>query len=326
MQGSVMPFVPPPLAESVLDRAGHHRTDAAWLAAAFPPARVLRVSASSRAPVTTDGRLDLVSGSDLPDLLRVEPADGGPLRIFLGEYAGAAYFAVQSDEEAKDRPWVGLRDLGALADRLDLDLLVTAVALVQWHLRHTHCPRCGAPTEVRQAGWTRVCSRDSSQHFPRTDPAVIMVVHDGPDRCLLGRGTQWAAGRYSTLAGFVEPGESLEEAVAREVFEETAVRVSEVTYVASQPWPFPASLMLGFFARADSSLSLQVDGVEMMEAAWFTREQVRRAAEWVDTASALPPGGLPVGADPGAQLQAISPPLSISRYLIDQWLAGRVTS
>ncbi len=199
------------------------------------------------------------------------------------------------------------------ADELDAGLVVSAIALEQWHQRHTHCPRCGAPTVETQAGWTRTCTNDGSDHFPRTDPAVIMLVHDGADRTLLGRGPQWGEGRFSTLAGFVEPGESLEAAVAREVFEEVGVGVRDVRYLASQPWPFPASLMIGFFARLDGDAAITLDPVEMAEAAWFTRDEVADAARWTDTDGE---------ADPGRRLRGISPKLSISRFLIDQWLAG----
>jgi NAD+ diphosphatase len=191
--------------------------------------------------------------------------------------------------------------------------VVCAVALEQWHQRHPRCPRCGAETVETQAGWTRRCVADGSEHFPRTDPAVIMLVHDGADRALLGRGKQWGEGRFSTLAGFVEPGESIEAAVAREVFEEVGVTVRDVRYVASQPWPFPASLMLGFMARLDGSPDIALDPVEMAEAAWFTRDEVRQARDWTD------------GEEPaieGTRLHAIPPHLSISRYLIDAWLAG----
>ncbi|MCU1657298.1 MAG: nudC, partial [Pseudonocardiales bacterium] len=188
-----------------------------------------------------------------------------------------------------------------------------AIALEQWHQRHTHCPLCGTVTAETNSGWTRTCPADGSQHFPRTDPAVIMLIHDGGDLALLGRGKEWTPGRFSTLAGFVEPGESLEAAVAREVFEEVGVRVKDIRYIASQPWPFPSSLMLGFSGRLDGDPDIQLDPVEMAEAGWFTRAEVLRAADWVDD------GDDP---DPDARVRGISPKLSISRYLIDRWLAG----
>ncbi len=306
------PAGPPRLAESLFDRAGHHRSDEQWLADAWSRAQVLLVSARSTTPahfVSGDGHVDLVPSADAPP-----DAD----RLFLGERDGTPYFAVVADDPGD---WLGLRDLGPTGAEFELDLLVTAVALVQWHRRHRRCPQCGAETVPSDGGWTRRCPVDNSQHFPRTDPAVIMLVHDGAGRCLLGRGATWGAGRFSTLAGFVEPGESLEAAVAREVFEEVSVRVHDVTYVASQPWPFPASLMLGFAARADSSAPLQADLDEMAEAAWFTRDEVRRAASWSDAPDSPTATSVGGSADPESVLQSISPKLSISRYLIDRWLA-----
>ncbi len=198
-------------------------------------------------------------------------------------------------------------------DDLQAELLVTAIALEQWHQRHTHCPRCGTATHESDAGWTRTCPRDGSQHFPRTDPAVIMLIHDGGDRALLGRGAQWPAGRFSTLAGFVEPGESLEAAVAREVGEEVGVAITDIRYVASQPWPFPSSLMLGFTARVDGEDSIELDLVEMAEAAWFTRAEVQRAADHVD--------GLAEHRCRQARLQYVSP-ATVDIPVPDRLLAG----
>jgi NAD+ diphosphatase len=214
-----------------------------------------------------------------------------------------------------------------VVDDLQAGLLTAAIALEQWHQRHTHCPLCGTVTVEAQAGWTRTCPNDGSEHFPRTDPAVIMLVHDGADRALLGRGPQWPAGRFSTLAGFVEPGESLEAAVAREVYEEVGVRVVDIRYVASQPWPFPSSLMLGFSGRLDGDPAIRLDPTEIAEAGWFTREEVGRAADRTD-APTTDAGGRPddaaragtAGARP--RIDGISPRLSISRYLIDRWLGG----
>ncbi len=292
----------PPLSGTHFDRAALHRTDDAWLADAWNRARVLVITPDSRTPVT-DGRLALRGPADAPD---------GPRR-FLGLVGAVPYFAVTT-ETAYDG-WRTPREIGARADDLDASLLISAVGLEQWHRRHTHCPRCGADTVETQAGWTRTCTRDDSVHFPRTDPAVIMLIHDGGDRALLGRGPQWGPGRFSTLAGFVEPGESLEAAVAREVYEEVGVRVCDVRYLASQPWPFPASLMLGFVARLDGDPSIVLDPVEMAEAGWFTRDEVQRAADWTDDLEQAQPG------DPDVRLRAIPPRFSISRYLIDRWLA-----
>ena len=197
--------------------------------------------------------------------------------------------------------WRSLRAVGASLDAHDAGLATAAVALDAWHDRHPRCPRCGAPTRVAQAGWSRVCEVDASEHYPRTDPAVIMAVVDADDRLLLGHAAAWPAGRWSTLAGFVEAGESAEQAVRREVHEETGVVVDEVVYAGSQPWPFPASLMLGFRARATST-AVHVDGVEMADARWFTRDELTAA---VASGDVLLPGGA-----------------SIARALVEQWWGG----
>ncbi|HEY2167729.1 MAG TPA: NAD(+) diphosphatase [Jatrophihabitantaceae bacterium] len=298
---------PPMLARAVLDRAARHRSDPQWLSDAWQHARILAVTPKSATAVSesADGiAIEFRAAADIP-------ADAP--RRYLGRHDGVVYFA--ATVEPDEGQWVTLRELGGVIDDLQAELLVTAIALEQWHQRHTHCPRCGTATHESDAGWTRTCPRDGSQHFPRTDPAVIMLIHDGGDRALLGRGAQWPAGRFSTLAGFVEPGESLEAAVAREVGEEVGVAITDIRYVASQPWPFPSSLMLGFTARVDGEDSIELDLVEMAEAAWFTRAEVQRAADHVDGLADI---------DADARLQFISPGLSISRYLIDCWLAGEL--
>jgi NAD+ diphosphatase len=231
------------------------------------------------------------------------PGDTAPYggsRFLLGvDDAGTAYWGVVGTPPR--RPGLrhaGLRDVGALLPDRDAGMLVAAVALANWHATHRHCPRCGAETVVGDAGHVRRCPVDDSEHFPRTDPAVIMLVSDGADRCLLGRQPSWPAGRFSTLAGFVEPGESAEQAVTREVGEETGIAVRDVTYAASQPWPFPASLMLGFFATADPDAPVTLGDGELAEARWFHRE------ETYDDAVLLPG------------------PTSIARGLIETWREG----
>jgi NAD+ diphosphatase len=182
----------------------------------------------------------------------------------------------------------------------DAGVMVHAVALAEWLTRHRFCPQDGSPLEVTDAGHVLRCAAHGHQQFPRTDPAVIMMVTDG-DRALLGRQEAWPEGRYSTLAGFVDPGESLEEAVVREVAEETGVRVTDVTYFGNQPWPFPQSLMVGFFARAEST-EICVDGAEISDARWFTREEMKEQAE---AGTLVLPGGI-----------------SISRSLVEAWYGG----
>ncbi|GAB2699933.1 NAD(+) diphosphatase [Thalassiella azotivora] len=286
------------LSRSALDRAGYRRTDPGLLGACWadPRTRVLRVGG---------GRVPVVDAGDGPALGVLSPLDVGEQPtgtwLFLGQDAdGVAHLAV--DAEPEDG-WLGLRELGAVLDDLGAGLLTTAVALTAWHRTHTHCPRCGHPTEVATAGWTRRCPQDGSEHYPRTDPAVIMTVVDGDDRLLLGHNPAWPEGRFSTLAGFVEPGESLEAAVRREVAEEVGVAVGDVEYLGSQPWPFPASLMLGFTARALSD-DVVVDDEEISDARWFTREEL---AAGVADGTVLPPSGL-----------------SIARRLIEHWYGGPV--
>ena len=299
-----------PLSAGGFDRAAARRSDGGWLGEAWSRAQVVLISPRSTVPVR-DGRLELRAAADAPD---------GPRR-FLGLVEDVPHFAVTTEPDGEH--WQPLREFGGRADDLEASLVTCAVALEQWHQRHVRCPRCGAATTETQAGWTRTCTEDGSEHFPRTDPAVIMLVHDGGDRALLGRGPQWGEGRFSTLAGFVEPGESLEAAVAREVYEEVGVAVTDVRYVASQPWPFPASLMVGFTARLDGDPAITLDPVEMAEAAWFTRAEIARAAQWTDegTVSGM---GEDLVTDARTRLRGVSPRLSISRYLIDEWLARRI--
>jgi NAD+ diphosphatase len=302
--------IEPPLARAVFDRAALHRTDDDWLADAWRRAGVVVVSSGSATRID-DGHVVFHDATDAPE----------GSRRFLGVAAGRPYFAVSAEPAYDDADvWQTPRQFGAHADELETDLVITAIALEQWHQRHPRCPRCGEPTVESQAGWLRVCTADGSQHFPRTDPAVIMLILDdspGGDRALLGRGRQWGPGRFSTLAGFVEPGESLESAVAREVFEEVGVGVRDIRYLASQPWPFPASLMVGFFARLDGDESIALDPEEIAEADWFTRAEVARAADWTDELSTA----MPAERD-ASRLRGIPPKFSISRYLIDRWLAG----
>jgi NAD+ diphosphatase len=294
-----------PLSGWELDRAAHRREDDEWLAEAWTRCRVLPVTARSAVAVRTVGGSPTIAFRDPADV-----PDGAPRR-FLGTVGEVPFFAVTVEQDAGE--WATLREVGALLPAAQSEQLATAIALEQWHQRHPRCPLCGAPTAERQSGWIRRCPDDGSDHFPRTDPAIITVVHDGGDRTLLGRNAAWPEGRFSTLAGFVEPGESLEAAVRREILEEVSVEVVDIRYAGSQPWPFPSSLMLGFAARVEGEQMIRPDSVEMAEAGWFTRDEVRRAARWADG------HGSP---DPSVRLRGVSPGLSISRWLIDRWLEG----
>lgn len=224
-------------------------------------------------------------------------------RLYLGESGGAERFAVLVEEVPEHLDPQGIRSVGSQLEVTEAGLAAHAVGVANWHHRHPRCSRCGEATVPDQGGHVRTCPSCGAQHFPRTDPAVIMLATDEQDRALLGRQPVWPAGRYSTLAGFVEPGESLEDAVRREVYEEAGVAIGGVQYGGSQPWPFPSSLMLGFFARATSP-AIRVDGNEIEDARWFTRDEVTRMTARGDLAL------------PGR--------LSISRWLIEQWHGGTI--
>jgi NAD+ diphosphatase len=260
-----------------VERLAHRRRDAAWIARtlASPHARLVPVQ----------GGLSLLAPGDPPRPLLldpaqcrsagVEPAPG----IYLGRFGEHECFACAMTADAAIAATRGgelgdLHKVGQLLDRADATLLAYARAMVLWHQNHRHCARCGAPTVSADGGHVLRCSDAacSTQQFPRLDPAIIVLVSDG-DRCLLGRQASWPHGRYSAIAGFVEPGESLEDAVAREVREETGVIVADVRYHSSQPWPFPASLMLGFFARA-ASTEIELVDRELEDARWFSREDL----------------------------------------------------
>jgi NAD+ diphosphatase len=260
-----------------LDRAGRFRKDQAWLA------ERLTHATSRFVPVWRGENLVVAIGGAEPRaalLPRQSVAAVVGEAILLGLSAETAYFAIDLSghdaplEAIGDAPGMAFTDLrrvGPLLPRQEGALLAYARGIAYWHSRHRFCGVCGAPTRSEEGGHLRRCTNPAceAEHFPRTDPAVIMLVHDG-ERCLLGRKQGWPAGMHSTLAGFVEPGESLEEAVAREVFEETGIAIDEITYHSSQPWPFPASLMLGFHARARST-EISIDPTELEDARWFER-------------------------------------------------------
>jgi NAD+ diphosphatase len=253
------------------DRLGHRRGDDEFLTSAWG-------RSSSRVLVIRDSDLAVTPGTQA--LRFVSPAEAPPgQRMLLGAVDGTVYFLVLADPDAElEGDFVGLRHLATTLESWQASLAVHAVSLAGWHQRHPRCSVCGAQTAVARAGETRSCPECGAMHFPRTDPAVIMLVTDEQDRCLLGHNSARVASWYSTLAGFVEPGESPEQAVVREVYEEVGVEVEDVTYAGSQPWPFPSSLMLGFFARATTT-EIRVDGDEITQARWFTREQLRKEVE-----------------------------------------------
>jgi NAD+ diphosphatase len=288
-----------------LDRVGHRRKDAAWLAErlAHPSSRFIPVWRSQNLIVASDGEAPRAAF-----LARHEIGTEGETAL-LGIVGESAYFAVDLSHveaplgalrSASPVEFTDLRRVGPLLARHEGSLLAYARGIAHWHIRHRFCAVCGSASVSEEGGHVRRCTNPAckAQHFPRTDPAVIMLVHDG-DRCLLGRQRIWPPGMHSTLAGFVEPGESLEEAVAREVYEETSILVDQVAYHSSQPWPFPASIMLGFTARAVTT-ELTVDPEELEAARWFDRGFILGHAE--DDSFRLPRRD------------------SIARHLIEDWL------
>jgi NAD+ diphosphatase len=262
-----------------LHRASDKRADPAWLGAARGDART-RVMLLSKSQPLLMGR---EATSQSAELAFVDAATAAKLgesanEVFLGLDGEIAYFA--RDVSNLTEPPAGLghfreaRAAAAVLPAHQVAILGQAKALLDWHWRHGFCARCGAPSVITDGGYRRLCPACRAEHFPRLDPAVIMLVTAG-DYCLLGRNKRFVGGHYSTLAGFIEPGETIEEAVGREVLEEVNVKVGGVRYFASQPWPFPASLMIGCFAEA-ATHDIQVDGEEIIAARWFDRTTVQR--------------------------------------------------
>ena len=274
-----------------LDRAHGLRGDPERLAAqhAHPAARAVVAGPDGVA----------VTGDDEPRLA-LRPLAEAAEALLLGLDEHGPVFAV---EAGNSDGLLGLRDAAALLPQADAGLAAYAAALLNWHRHHGHCSLCGAPTAIAEGGLLRRCPACGGEHHPRTDPVVIMLVTDGAERVLLGRQPTWPKGRYSALAGFVEPGESLEEAVAREVREETGVKIGPPAYVSSQPWPFPSSLMLGFTAPWRDGEPATADD-ELEDARWFTRAELEAAV-----------------ADDGPF--GVPPRLAIARRLMERWLAER---
>ena len=266
------------LAAGALDRVSDQRKDADWVAQGLEAGHIHLVW-QGRFGVVGD-RSAATRWADVRDL----QGDYGP--ILLGVLNGDAHFVLDvshmSQPEVEkalheDAMMTGLREVAGLLHIDHANVLAFASGITTWHRRSRFCGACGAETEVHDAGHMRRCPACKAEHFPRTDPAVIMLVHDGGDRCALGRQKVWPAGMYSTLAGFVEPGESLEDAVAREVLEEVGLVVDEVKYHSSQPWPFPQSIMLGFHALATKGDPVG-NPSEIEHARWFTADEIRNGA------------------------------------------------
>ncbi|GAA1833860.1 NAD(+) diphosphatase [Agromyces salentinus] len=337
----------PPLARALLERDGASRTlaDRAAQFDADPTSLVLLLRGTKA--LLSERVEDVAPALDLRSPIEVRAVLGGAERVTLRCYLGRLVTGVDEapghasvedrhaasdldpgslpasaappvevwvlDDEAADAiepepaRWIGLRQAATQLEVYEAGLLAQAVAIANWHAASRFCPRCGGPTELAEAGWSRRCTVDGGSIFPRTDPAVIVLVTDAEDRVLLGSNAMWESNRFSLLAGYVEPGESLEHAVVREIGEEAGLPVGDVQYAGSQPWPFPASLMLGFTARAVAtapSPKVTPDGVEILELRWFTREEL---------AAALPEIGFPGRT-------------SIAGWLLERWFGAPIES
>jgi NAD+ diphosphatase len=297
----------PAFSGMALDRAGSLRTDPAWVAEVLERSTTRVLGASHEGVLVEDASEPALARRRLGRLRDGGANDAEPL--LLGLEHGSALFAVDLDALdsgaraafARGGRAIGMRDAGAVLSRSEAGLAAYLMALLNWHRRHRFCANCGAATTVGEAGYTRSCPGCEALHFPRTDPVVIMTVeHAGS--VLLGRRAEWPARQYSALAGFVSPGESLAEAVVREVREEAGIEVHDPTFVTSQPWPFPSSLMLGFHALSDGGDPMPVDG-ELEDVRWFPLDEVRAAIATDDTELRLPPT------------------ISIARFLLERWAA-----
>ena len=290
---------------SRIDRAGELRVNQETLDQLWQRAQILQIAEGRIAAVDT--ALTLISAQDVAAHIAAHTFTEGS-RYFLGLdlETKAPFFAWDTewvgsiDDEVKEVGFSTVREIGSLLSEQELEISFHAMGLSNWHRAHPRCPRCGGATRVDLGGAARTCDADGSQHHPRTDSAVIVLVKDRSDRILLGHQPIWPEGRFSTFAGFLEPGETFEQCVAREVLEESAVVVTELKYLGSQPWPFPASIMIAFEAVTDNPERAQGDGQEITEVKWFTRAQLMAAAK--DGSLLLPPS------------------ISVARKMIERWL------
>lgn len=285
----------PLLSRSTVDRTELLRDGPA--AEQWTAGRVLLVDGKGRAQIAPDGRLVYEDAAVFGE----QPT---PRAVLLGAQDGTTYWALRTERDGAQEGWQDLRVAGAQLDDTDAGLLTTAVGLLNWHDHSRYCAVCGAATNRVKVGWARRCSGCDREEYPRTDPAVICLVHDGADQVLLARQPVWPPERFSVLAGFVEVGESLEACVRREVQEEVGVLAAEVRYLGSQPWPFPRSLMLGFAAIADPAEPLRPADGEIEEARWVSRADVQAAMRTED------------GIIPGLRLP---PSVSIAHRMLKGW-------
>ncbi|HTT76955.1 MAG TPA: NAD(+) diphosphatase [Candidatus Binataceae bacterium] len=304
-----------PFAGNPLNRASVKRTDADWIESKRHDPSSLILPLWRLEPLLLQANMT----TGMPELGLVRPevvdalAESEAACIFLGLDGDKAVFALDVSAAGDAANRTPLAEIGYFQDARtaaqtvsikDAAIIAQAKAMIDWHQRHGFCPRCGAPTKIMDAGYRRLCGQCNAEHFPRVDPVVIMLAING-EACLIGRGKQFPRGMFSALAGFVEPGETIEEAVRREVMEEAAVKVDQVTYYAAQPWPFPSSLMIGCFAKA-ATREAKADDIEVAEVRWIERETAR---ELILT---------------GKQIDGIRvpPPIAIAHHLIKAFALG----
>lgn len=276
-----------PFTNNPLDRAAEQRKDAAWVGARLADPSTIVIAMNDGKPLVREGALARIPIGDAR-----EP-------LFLGLLdSGVAMFAIETEEE-HGGTFEDFRSVALTLPEHDAAIAATARSLFEWHRRHPFCSVCGQASRIAGAGWQRVCPSCNAEHFPRVDPVVIMLpLFDG--RCLVGRQFAWPKGRMSALAGFLEPGETIEQACAREVKEEAGLIATRVTYFGSQPWPFPSSLMIGLYAEVASGEAV-ADGTELEEVRWLSREEARAMLD-------------------GTHPEVLAPSsLGISRHLIFSW-------
>jgi NAD+ diphosphatase len=291
-----------------MDRAANLRSNPISLEQLWAKAKIVHFSAGRLAISADGGKLNLLSADQVARLIESGDFKSGE-RYFLGldQSDSSPYFAwnsphLNADGDKAPAGYSTLREIGAGLDELQMEIALHTVALANWHNSHPHCARCGATTSVSLGGAIRICDQDKSEHYPRTDCAIIVLVRDSQDRILLGRQGIWPEGRFSCFAGFLEPGETFEQCVQRELFEEAGVAVREINYLGSQPWPFPASIMISFEAFTDFPDTARPDGEEIVAIKWLTRDELK--------------------AEVSAGTLLLPPDISVSRKMIDRWLIG----
>jgi NAD+ diphosphatase len=257
-----------PLAVAEIDRSAHLRSDEAYLQSSWPNALVLQFNSEKFA--SQSNQLTFVKGASLGEY-------DSQIDYFLGVKDGENFFLRHLNDETLTSEFKSLRAIGSFLSPRDIGLAVHAQGLANWHSKHPRCSLCGGPTVVVLAGAVRRCPADQSEHYPRTDSAIIVLIKNDKDQILLGRQKVWPKYRFSTFAGFVEPGESFEHCVIREVREEAGVELTKINYLGSQPWPFPASLMIAFEAITNTPELARPDGDEIEEIRWFSREDMKSA-------------------------------------------------